>query len=114
MVFFHLRPLETPSVPPENRYTVTRVAIPNCYRLVVRHGYVYFPIYLSLAQCLTRSGNCQVCFLNISHARVNSTFLLLRCSTSCPRLKVLTFQVSNEVLDNGIATPSKLLGLSDS
>jgi KUP system potassium uptake protein len=40
MVFFHLRPLETPSVAPENRYTVTRVAIPNCYRLVVRHGYM--------------------------------------------------------------------------
>ncbi len=40
MVFFHLRPLETPSVPPESRYTVTRVAIPNCYRLVVRHGYM--------------------------------------------------------------------------
>jgi len=39
-VFFHLRPLETPSVPAENRYTVTRVAIPNCYRLVVRHGYM--------------------------------------------------------------------------
>ncbi len=40
MIFFHLRPLETPSVPPERRYTVTRVAIPNCYRLVVRHGYM--------------------------------------------------------------------------
>ncbi|PBP24692.1 potassium transporter [Diplocarpon rosae] len=40
MVFFHLRPLETPSVLPENRYTVTRVTIPNCYRLVVRHGYM--------------------------------------------------------------------------
>lgn len=40
IVFFHLRPLETPSVPAENRYTVTRVAIPNCYRLVVRHGYM--------------------------------------------------------------------------
>ncbi|KAH7417012.1 potassium transporter-domain-containing protein [Cadophora sp. MPI-SDFR-AT-0126] len=40
MVFFHLRPLETPSIAPEDRYTVTRVAIPNCYRLVVRHGYM--------------------------------------------------------------------------
>ncbi len=40
MVFFHLRPLETPTIPPEDRYTVTRVAIPNCYRLVVRHGYM--------------------------------------------------------------------------
>ena len=40
MVFFHLRPLSTPSIPPEKRYTVTRIgAIPNCYRLVIRHGY---------------------------------------------------------------------------
>ena len=38
-VFFHLRPLETPSVGPENRHTVSRLAIPNCYRLVVRYGY---------------------------------------------------------------------------
>lgn len=39
IVFFHLRPLETPSVAPENRYTVSRLGIPNCYRLIVRHGY---------------------------------------------------------------------------
>jgi KUP system potassium uptake protein len=39
MVFFHVRPVETPSVPPEDRYRVSRLAIPNCYRLVVRHGY---------------------------------------------------------------------------
>ena len=38
-VFFHLRPLETPSVAPEHRHTVSRLAIPNCYRLVVRYGY---------------------------------------------------------------------------
>jgi len=38
-VLFHLRPLETPSVPAEERYNVSRLAIPNCYRLVVRHGY---------------------------------------------------------------------------
>lgn len=40
MVFFHLRPLETPTVPPEDRYTVSKLGIPNCYRLVVRHGYM--------------------------------------------------------------------------
>ncbi|KAL9621006.1 MAG: hypothetical protein Q9160_004524 [Pyrenula sp. 1 TL-2023] len=39
IVFFHLRPLETPSVAPEDRYTASRLAIPNCYRLVVRYGY---------------------------------------------------------------------------
>lgn len=40
MVFFHLRPLEIPSVAPDQRYHVSRLAIPNCYRLVVRHGYM--------------------------------------------------------------------------
>jgi KUP system potassium uptake protein len=40
IVFFHLRPLEVPSVAYENRYHVSRLAIPNCYRLVVRHGYM--------------------------------------------------------------------------
>ncbi|PVI03491.1 potassium transporter [Periconia macrospinosa] len=40
IVFFHLRPLEVPSVEYEDRYHVSRLAIPNCYRLVVRHGYM--------------------------------------------------------------------------
>ncbi|KAF3393895.1 Potassium transporter 5 [Penicillium rolfsii] len=39
IVFFHLRPLEQPSIAPEDRFTVSRLAIPNCYRLVVRYGY---------------------------------------------------------------------------
>lgn len=39
MVLFHLRPLEVPTVPVEERCTMTRLSIPNCYRLVVRHGY---------------------------------------------------------------------------
>ena len=39
MVFFHLRPLEKPSVTSEERHTVSRLSIPNCYRLVVRYGY---------------------------------------------------------------------------
>jgi KUP system potassium uptake protein len=47
-VFFHLRPLPIPSVPVEERYSVMQclmnphektVPIPNCYRLIVRHGY---------------------------------------------------------------------------
>ena len=39
MVFFHLRPQEKPTIPMEQRYSVSRLAIPNCYRLVVDHGY---------------------------------------------------------------------------
>ena len=38
-VFFHLRPVESPSVAPEERHTVSRLAVPDCYRLVVRYGY---------------------------------------------------------------------------
>ncbi|KAH7390744.1 potassium transporter-domain-containing protein [Phaeosphaeria sp. MPI-PUGE-AT-0046c] len=40
IVFFHLRPLDQPSVAPSERYHVTRLAMTNCYRLVVRHGYM--------------------------------------------------------------------------
>lgn len=40
VVFFHLRPLDQPSVAPSERYSVTRLAMTNCYRLVVRHGYM--------------------------------------------------------------------------
>ena len=40
-VFFHLHPVETPSVPDEDRYTVMRFReIPGCYRLVVKHGFM--------------------------------------------------------------------------
>ncbi|KAF7720250.1 Uncharacterized protein PECH_003365 [Penicillium ucsense] len=48
-VFLHLRPLSVPTIPPDERYSVSRCytysegtnnkAIPNCYRLIVRHGY---------------------------------------------------------------------------
>ncbi|KAI9816046.1 MAG: hypothetical protein M1827_002038 [Pycnora praestabilis] len=39
IVFFHMRPLGMPSVAIEDRYTVTRVGIYNCFRVTVRHGY---------------------------------------------------------------------------
>lgn len=50
VVFFHLRPLAIPSVPEENRYTVTRTIIPNCFRLVIRHGYTDEVVTLDLAR----------------------------------------------------------------
>lgn len=40
-VFFHLRPLETPSVPEDERYIVQKLnALPSCYRVVARFGYM--------------------------------------------------------------------------
>ncbi|KAI1178766.1 potassium transporter [Nemania sp. FL0916] len=41
MVFFHLHPIETPTVPSSERYVITRLgSIPGCYRLIVRHGFM--------------------------------------------------------------------------
>lgn len=41
MVFFHLHPVEAPTVPDGERYSVSRLgAIPGCYRLVISHGYM--------------------------------------------------------------------------
>lgn len=40
-VFFHLHPVEKPSVEPEERYKVSHfTAVPGCYRLVIRHGFM--------------------------------------------------------------------------
>ncbi|KAI0409722.1 potassium uptake protein [Xylaria palmicola] len=41
MVFFHLHPVEIPTIPSNERYMISRLgAIPGCYRLVVRHGFM--------------------------------------------------------------------------
>jgi KUP system potassium uptake protein len=41
MVFFHLHPVEAPTVPDAERYVVSRLgSIPRCYRLVVQHGFM--------------------------------------------------------------------------
>ena len=49
VIFFHLRPITAPTVPVEERYTISRCfvgssgerrsAMPNCFRLTIRHGY---------------------------------------------------------------------------
>ena len=39
IVFFHMRPLSTPSIPESEKYIIQRTAIPGCYRLTIRHGY---------------------------------------------------------------------------
>ncbi|KIW77249.1 potassium uptake protein [Fonsecaea pedrosoi CBS 271.37] len=51
VIFFHLRPLEIPTLPAEERYQTIRCfmgtgagdgkkqPLPNCYRVIIRHGY---------------------------------------------------------------------------
>jgi len=41
LVFFHMRPLEVPTVPAEDRFVVSKIRyLPNCYRIIVRHGFM--------------------------------------------------------------------------
>ncbi|KAK3942799.1 potassium transporter 5 [Diplogelasinospora grovesii] len=40
IVFFHMRPLSRPTVPPSERFIISRTVIPSCYRLTLRHGYM--------------------------------------------------------------------------
>lgn len=47
-VFLHLRALARPHVSEEEQYTVTRTSVPNCYRLVIRHGYNDHPVSADL------------------------------------------------------------------
>lgn len=40
-VFFHLHPVEIPTVSPEERYHVSKFGtLPGCYRLVIKHGFM--------------------------------------------------------------------------
>jgi KUP system potassium uptake protein len=38
-VFLHFRRLIIPHVSDEERFSINRTSLPNCYRMVVRHGY---------------------------------------------------------------------------
>ncbi|KAF2768883.1 potassium transporter [Teratosphaeria nubilosa] len=41
IVFFHMRPLEYPTVPADERFIVSQIKfLPNCYRVVCRHGFM--------------------------------------------------------------------------
>ncbi|EMC95812.1 hypothetical protein BAUCODRAFT_34580 [Baudoinia panamericana UAMH 10762] len=40
VVFFHLRPLEYPTVAAEDRFVVSQLKFPNAYRVVCRHGFM--------------------------------------------------------------------------
>lgn len=52
-VFFHLHPVEIPTIPPAERYSVSRfTAVPGCYRLVIKHGFMDEVISPDLAALL--------------------------------------------------------------
>lgn len=39
-IFFHMRPLSKPTIPPDDRYIISRTSAPFCYRITLRHGYM--------------------------------------------------------------------------
>ncbi|OQO01181.1 hypothetical protein B0A48_13424 [Cryoendolithus antarcticus] len=52
IVFLHMRAVETPTVEPDERYFVQELNLPNCYRLVVRHGYMDAIVTADLASII--------------------------------------------------------------
>ena len=55
VIFYHMRPLEYPTVPADERFVVSQVkAFPNCYRVVCRHGYMDEVVTADLASTIYR------------------------------------------------------------
>lgn len=55
MVFFHMRPLEYPTVSSDARFIVSKIRyLPNCYRIVLRYGFMDEVITPDLASIVYR------------------------------------------------------------
>lgn len=55
MIFFHMRPLEYPTVPSDERYIVSKIHyVPNCYRVIVRYGFMDEVVTPDLAALIFR------------------------------------------------------------
>ena len=110
-VFFHLRPLDQPFVEPENRYSVSRLAIPNCYRLVVRHGYMDEVITPNLATLVFEKVRDHIMSRALDREREKAASVLAsgvegserdnvlsRSSTTSSRLEALERAYNHKVL----------------
>lgn len=111
IVFFHLRPLDQPFVELENRYSVSRLAIPNCYRLVVRHGYmdevitpnlatlIYEKVHEHIVQrALDREGEKSAVNVAGGVQNVERDNVSSRSSTTSSRLEALERAYQHRVL----------------
>ena len=55
MVFFHMRALEYPTVPADERFVVSKIRyLPNCYRVIVRYGFMDEVVTRDLASVIFR------------------------------------------------------------
>ncbi|KAK5010425.1 hypothetical protein LTR28_010008 [Elasticomyces elasticus] len=70
-IFFHMRPLETPSVTSEERYAVSRLGLGLGYRVVLRYGYNDNVITPDLGQILYEQVRAFVIRTSPSHVRGN-------------------------------------------
>jgi len=70
IVFFHMRPLSTPSIPESERYVIQRTSIPGCYRITVRHGYMDSIISPDLGRLVVEQ---LILFITRSHSSLASS-----------------------------------------
>lgn len=55
VIWFHMRPLEYPTVPSEDRFVVSKIRyIPNCYRVILRYGFMDEVVTPDLASIIFR------------------------------------------------------------
>jgi KUP system potassium uptake protein len=100
IILFHLRPLETPSVPPEDRYSVSRLAIPNCYRLIIRHGYMDEVITPDLAPLIYKQVRSFITLSTSTPAPQTATTALESTNDQEPRRRPVTTSPSSTDVDN--------------
>ena len=56
IVYFHMRPLEYPTVPADQRFVVSKIRyLPSCYRIVLRYGFMDEVITPDLASIIYRN-----------------------------------------------------------
>jgi KUP system potassium uptake protein len=110
-IFFHLRPLETPSISPDDRFTVSRLAIPNCYRVVVRFGYNDIIVTPDLAAVIYNQVR-QFLFSEADLKRVSSPEQVITTQNpdAADKDQVIEVTAPNKVIDgtepNDAATPT--------
>jgi KUP system potassium uptake protein len=72
-VFLHLRALYIPHVTPEEKYSIAKTSLPNCYRLTIRHGYNDIPVTENLGNIVYEEVRKYIITSSAQHSHPTST-----------------------------------------
>jgi KUP system potassium uptake protein len=72
-VFLHLRALYVPHVTSEEKYSIAKTSLPNCYRLTIRHGYNDIPVTEDLGNIVYEEVRKYIITSSAQHSHPTST-----------------------------------------